>query len=131
MICDFCGFVAQVKTARRPDPENVAPTYLGGAWRPQKERMDAGIYTTLYLVNAPKSEALSENACFLFFLPAEAQEPEMFVPREPLGPNARRAGWQGFRIELGPFVERVIALGRGVDREEPALTENGSGGVEP
>lgn len=111
IICDFCGFVAQVKTARRRDPEIIGSMYLGGAWSPQKARMDAGIYTTLYFVNVPQDDEPSAARCFIFFLPAEAQEPEMFVPREPLGPHARRAGWQGFKIELGGFTSRVIPVG--------------------
>jgi hypothetical protein len=50
VICDFCGYVAQVKTVTSPDPSRVPGAVLGAAWRVQKERMDAGIYFPLFVV---------------------------------------------------------------------------------
>ncbi len=32
IICDFCGYLAQVKTTERPDIENPPRTLLGAAW---------------------------------------------------------------------------------------------------
>src|SRR5687767_6614288 len=59
LICDFCGFLAQVKTvsasALAPLPKRV----LGAAWGPQKERMDAAIYFPVFLVlKAPSGHAI-------------------------------------------------------------------------
>src|SRR5262245_59397054 len=50
VICDFCGFLAQVKTASSADPSYLPSMLLGAGWRVQKERMDAGIYFPLFLV---------------------------------------------------------------------------------
>lgn len=50
LICDFCGYLAQVKTARTKDIERIPRQILGAAWSVQKERMDAGIYFPLFLV---------------------------------------------------------------------------------
>src|SRR5476649_1445316 len=55
VICDFCGYLGQVKTARVADVSLVPKTVLGAAWGPQKARMDAAIYFPLFLVLAAKS----------------------------------------------------------------------------
>lgn len=94
LICDFCGFLAQVKTmsahALTPLPKQV----LGAAWGPQKNRMDSAIYFPLYLVlRAPTAQAI-------FYLPTDFQSPKLFVPRKPLSASAKRAGWQGFMYDL-------------------------------
>jgi hypothetical protein len=41
VICDFCGYLAQVKTTTANDVNVVPRTLLGAAWGPQKARMDA------------------------------------------------------------------------------------------
>jgi hypothetical protein len=50
VICDFCGYLAQVKAANVKCVDEIPKTILGAAWGPQKERMDAGIYFPLFLV---------------------------------------------------------------------------------
>lgn len=42
IICDFCGYSAQVKTHRNTTSDIIPRKILGAAWGPQKERMDAG-----------------------------------------------------------------------------------------
>ncbi len=94
IVCDFCGFLAQVKTKNVKDIEVLLKSILGAAWDPQKERRDAGMYFSLYIVL--KSESLSS----IYFLSADLQTPDMFVVRKPLSKTARRAGWQGFYYDL-------------------------------
>jgi type II restriction enzyme len=43
IICDFCGYLAQVKATRQADVDKPPRSLMGSAWAPQKERMDAGI----------------------------------------------------------------------------------------
>src|SRR3989442_1225626 len=50
VICDFCGYLAQVKTTVRKDVASVPPSLMGAAWAPQNERMVAGIYFPLFIV---------------------------------------------------------------------------------
>ena len=48
VICDFCGHLTQVKTAKVADLTTIPKRILGADWGPQKERMDYGnviIYT--------------------------------------------------------------------------------------
>ena len=90
MICDFCGFLAQVKSIASRDLQKIPDTILGAAWSVQKARMDSGIYFPLFLV------LMNGRNSAIYYLSADTQKPEMFKPRNPLGVNARRAGWQGF-----------------------------------
>lgn len=105
VVCDFCGYLAQVKTARREDIDTLPTSILGGAWSVQKERMDAGIYFPLFLVLVNNRGKASIN-----YLPADLQPPEMFVARKPLSSTARRAGWQGFRYDLSNSSDRFVRL---------------------
>lgn len=94
LICDFCGFLAQVKSMNVRAVEPLPRLVLGAAWEPQRERMVSAIYFPLFLV----LKAPAEVACY--YLPADYQRPELFVPRKPLSGTARRAGWQGFVYDL-------------------------------
>ena len=106
VICDFCGYVAQVKTITTALINKIPSTVLGAAWGPQKERMDAGIYFPLFLVLvAPVMKNYR-----IFYLPTDLQEPGMFQARAPLSPTARRSGWQGFVYNLGTLRDRFVQL---------------------
>jgi type II restriction enzyme len=105
IVCDFCGWLAQVKTASVNSIDQLPDYVLGAAWKPQKERMAAGVYIPLFLVLAGKSSGMS-----VFFLSREAQEPDMFVPRKPLSKDAKRAGWQGFRYDLRNWKSRFLRI---------------------
>ena len=95
LICDFCGFLGQVKAMTVPVVSPLPKQVLGAAWAPQKERMDSGIYFPLFLVlKAPAAQAI-------YYLPTDFQSPALFAARKPLSSSARRAGWQGFMYVLG------------------------------
>ena len=103
VVCDFCGYLAQVKSAKVKDVTVLPKTVLGAAWGVQKERMDAGIYFPLFLVLVGYSRT---NA--IYYLSADLQSPEMFVPRKPLPRTARRAGWQGVLYDLRMVADGAI-----------------------
>ncbi|WP_296576858.1 DpnI domain-containing protein [Phreatobacter sp.] len=95
LICDFCGYLAQVKGATVRDVGVIPGSVMGAAWGPQKERMESGIYFPLFLVlvTADKTQQA------IFYPSADLQRPEMFRKRNPLGSSARRAGWTGFNYD--------------------------------
>lgn len=106
VICDFCGFLAQVKSFTSERTEQLPSHVLGAAWGPQKERMDAGIYYPLYILAiAPNGRSFG-----MWYLPADLQCVEMFVPRKPLKSTAKRAGWQGFIINLRSAIGQPVRL---------------------
>jgi type II restriction enzyme len=104
VICDFCGFLAQVKAARVNNVEKLPKQLLGAAWRPQRERMRAGIYFPLFIV------LIRNRSSEIYYLAADLQVPDMFLPRKPLSSTAKKAGWRGFRYDL------TTVLGQGVVR---------------
>ena len=109
VICDFCGYLGQVKTMKVRDAAKLPRYLLGAAWAPQRERMDAGILTALYVV------LRSEEHYAVYLLPPERQPQDMFVIRRPLGPSAKQPGWQGFIYDLtvvSPGDIRRIAEGQ-------------------
>ena len=95
LICDFCGYLAQVKSVTVKDIDLLPKQILGAAWGPQKERMDSGIYFPLFIVAYKDKKNIG-----VYFLPSDLQTSNMFIPRKPLSESARRAGWQGFMIDL-------------------------------
>ncbi|WP_073056905.1 DpnI domain-containing protein [Kaistia soli] len=106
VICDFCGYLAQVKASRVKDIDVVPKSVMGAAWGPQSERMAASIYFPLFLVLV--SEDFKRHA--IYYLASDLQLPEMFKPRKPLSLTARRAGWQGFHYDLVPVRDRFVRL---------------------
>jgi hypothetical protein len=96
VICDFCGYVAQVKTTARPNIDEPPTRLMGAAWAPQRERMDAGIYFPLFIVVVTPD--LRRAA--VYYLPGDLQTPDMFHMRKPLSDTARRAGWTGYELRL-------------------------------
>jgi type II restriction enzyme len=104
LICDFCGYLAQVKAVSVRDHEVLPPVALGAAWEPQSERMASAIYFPLFLV------LISGKMHSIFYLSADLQKPEMFKPRKPLSEKARRAGWRGFVYDLSEVKESSVRL---------------------
>jgi type II restriction enzyme len=123
VICDFCGYLAQVKASTSKDGRTPPKRLLGAAWGPQRQRMDAGIYFPLFLVLvAPKERLFS-----IHYLSGDLQSEDMFEARKPLSVNAKRAGWQGFHYDLAAAGPRLIfvtegrlAAERPVDAAPPA-----------
>ncbi|WP_193366909.1 DpnI domain-containing protein [Pelagibius marinus] len=107
LICDFCGYLAQVKATKQSDHERVPRQIPGAAWSVQKERMDAGIYFPLFLVVVNKDDP---RAYSIFYLAADLQTSEMFKPRRPLSKTAKRAGWQGFMYDLTSVQSSFVRL---------------------
>ena len=106
IICDFCGYLGQVKAARTGNISVIPKSGLGAAWGPQKARMDAAIYFPLFLVLVTAD--LKKYA--IHYLAADLQSPELFKSRTLLSKTARRAGWQAFTYESGAIKERFVRL---------------------
>ena len=104
IICDFCGFLAQVKTKSVMDIDVLPSSVLGAAWGPMQERLEAGIYFPLYLV------LVAGRRRSIWYLAADLQTRDMFRPRNPLGPKARRAGWQGFTYDFGQVTDAFVRV---------------------
>jgi type II restriction enzyme len=119
VICDFCGYLAQVKACWVADVSVPPKRILGAAWGVQQARMQAGIFFPLFLVLiAPKGRQA------IYYLAADLQPLSMFRPRKPLSARARRANWQGFVYDLTqvPAGALVCLWKSGDKRSAPAAT---------
>ena len=96
VICDFCGYLAQVKAATVATVEILPRQIFGAAWGPQRERMEAGIYFPAL----PRVGDRGLGVLRHHHPPADLERPEMFKARKPLSATARRAGWTGFLYDL-------------------------------
>jgi excinuclease UvrABC nuclease subunit len=57
----------------------------------------------LFIVQVDKAKNYA-----IYYLSADLQFPDMFVPRKPLSANARRHGWEGFMYDLTKVQEGAI-----------------------
>src|ERR1043166_4599795 len=67
IMCDFCGYLAQGKCRQHDDIEVLLRKWMGAAWKPQAERMEAGMYFPLFIVIVPRQ---GSNAS-VWYLPAD------------------------------------------------------------
>ena len=104
LICDFCGFLAQVKSSNVKDIEKLPSSILGAAWKPPEDRMNAGIYFPLYLV------LVNKKKYSVFYLSSDLQSKDIFVARKPLSVKAKRAGWQGFMYDISKIKNHFVRL---------------------
>ena len=109
VICDFCGYLAQVKGSSSRDGRTPPKVLLGAALGPQRQRMDAGIYFPLFLVLV--APALGRFS--IHYLSADLQTRELFLARKPLRETARKAGWTGFRYDLASIRDRFVLIAEG------------------
>jgi type II restriction enzyme len=106
LVCDFCGYLAQVKTINSKNVDSCPLKILGAAWGPQEERMKAGIYFPLFIVLVD----VSHRQEAIYYLPADLQTLGMFEPRKELSATAKRAGWKGFIINIEKAMASPIRL---------------------
>lgn len=71
MICDFCGFTAQVKAVSLQPGTRLPRTLLGASWPVQRERMEAHIYLPLFIV-AVRGVT---NPAEVYYLPSDLRSP--------------------------------------------------------
>lgn len=120
VICDFCGFLAQVKASTSIDGETPPRRLLGAAWGPQRERMEAAIYFPLYVVLVSPTQSRYS----IHYLSSDLQPPELFLARAPLKEGAKRAGWQGFYYDLDVVRDRLVRVCHGtLKRPRSPLTD--------
>lgn len=95
IICDFCGYLAQVKSKNTLNIDKLPLKFTGAAWGVQEERLDSCIYMPLFIVLYKSKKEFG-----IYYLSADLQNRELFVPRNPLKESAKRSDWQGFVYDL-------------------------------
>ena len=107
VICDFCGFLAQVKARNVKKRGQKLVSLLGAAWKPQKVRMESGIIFPLFVVDILRGRPVE-----IRYLDRKSQEniDGLYIPRKPLSRTARRAGWQGFLYDFSKVQNKIKTL---------------------
>ncbi len=80
---------------------------LGAAYGPTVEAARKGEFPSLLLLSWRKE---SNAVTGLRVIAGAAISPAAIIPRKPLGPNARRAGWQGCIINLRGIPQSAIVI---------------------
>ena len=91
--CETCKEEFELKAQKG----QFGPRVLDGAYRSMLERLQSANNPNLVLMNYDVAKLSVTN---LFVIPKHFFIPEIIEPRKPLGPNARRASWQGCNIRL-------------------------------
>jgi hypothetical protein len=71
VICDFCGYLAQVKGISQ---KGKTTTVRGSGWKAQEKRLDAGIYFPIFIVKLQDERPVS-----IHYIPADFLRREFFV----------------------------------------------------
>lgn len=77
---------------------------MSAAWKPQHQRILAGIYSGLYLTGYRKN---GKTLVLIEYVPPQILEatPQVYEPRKPLSATAQRAGWRGYTLNVGRLPE--------------------------
>ena len=114
--CQGCGEAYQLKAKSG----GIGNRILGAAYSPTLASFRAGNYPSLILLGYDREAWVVANVEVVF---RGALTESCLVARKPLGPNARRAGWQGCTIvlDLLPATARVTVLQNGVWSEPETI----------
>lgn len=91
--CGGCREEFELKAQRR----NFGAKVLDGAYAAKIQRLASANNPNLFLMNYDRARM---SVTDLLVVPKHFFTPGIIEPRKPLGPLARRAGWQGSRIRL-------------------------------
>ena len=103
IVCDFCGYLAQVKTITASNIDTPPSSLRGAAWNVLEERLNAGIYFPLFIVLVNGGE----NS--IFYLSSDLQKREIFVPRTPSLIGGTRV-WQGVNYDFRTVRDHFIRV---------------------
>jgi len=108
-ICNQCGRNIQIKSSAKPFSinRNNKLKILGAEYTTTLNSINSEVEWDLMLVQYDKEHHMVLNIKVVEAMNIKA---ENVVPRKPLGPNARRAGWQGCYLEFDSEVIQIISL---------------------
>ncbi|MDC3231042.1 hypothetical protein OAU17_01955 [Acidimicrobiia bacterium] len=98
-ICNKCSKNIQIKSSSKPFKFNKDSKLkiLGAEYRTTLNSIESNVNWDLMLVHYDKEFNIVKN---IKIIRSQYIGSDNIVPRKPLGPNARRAGWQGCYLEF-------------------------------
>lgn len=118
-LCEGCGEDFELKSARRPFGRRI----VDGALKTMMDKALSGRAPNLLLLNYDRAALAVTN---LIVVPKQFVLPAIIEARKPLGPTARRAGWQGCNLLVSeiPDAGKVWLVRDGTMREQIAARED-------
>lgn len=109
-VADFACVVCAARYQLKGKNGRFGPRITGAAYAPLAEAAAAGTVPEHILV---EYDTRFGTVVFVDAIPGRLITPERIIPRKKLGPNARRAGWQGCNIDIKdlPYVRMVAPAG--------------------
>lgn len=109
--CPSCGITYQLKSKNG----RHGPQVSNSAYEPKMVAIKAGVAPNYAFLEYSRT---TWSITGLFIVPGHFMSPSVIQRRNPLGPNARRAGWVGSNIPLGqlPSSARVPVVENGAAR---------------
>ncbi len=109
--CPQCSIQYQLKSTKAP----IGPRVPDGAYTTMVEAVRSDTCPALVLMHYRKVDWSVQN---LIVIPSFALTEQAIIPRKPLAPTARRAGWIGCNIDLSRIAPqaRVNVVKQGVAR---------------
>ena len=99
--CAECNEPYELKSSKRPFRGRI----LDGEYSTLVRAIESRDNPNLLLLNY---DAARTRVTDLHAIPRQALSRLSVIPRKPLGPNARRAGWQGCTIDLGGLPQTAL-----------------------
>ncbi|NJC40127.1 type II restriction enzyme [Brevundimonas alba] len=111
--CAACGEEYELKSGQGA----VAGVLPAGAWGAMKQRLAAANNPSLFVMGYDR---VAHRVSELIVVPRHFFTGAIIRPRAPLGPDARRAGWQGCTIRLKdvPAAGRIPLIQHGAPRPQ-------------
>ena len=111
--CAACGEEYEFKSGQGA----VAGVLPAGAWGAMKQRLAAANNPSLFVMGYDRA---AHRVSELIVVPRHFFTEAIIRPRAPLGPDARRAGWQGCTIRLKdvPAAGRIPLIQHGAPRPQ-------------
>ena len=111
--CAACGEEYELKSGQGA----VAGVLPAGAWEAMKQRLAAANNPSLFVMGYDRA---AHRVSELIVVPRHFFTEAIIRPRAPLGPDARRAGWQGCTIRLKdvPAAGRIPLIRHGAPRPQ-------------
>lgn len=113
-VADFDCFVCSTRYQIKSKDGRMGPTIIGAAYQPTIEAIRAGAFPELVLV---EFDGRRSSVVYVDAVPGRSIVEDRVIARRPLGPRARRAGWQGCTIDVGGLPSVSIVAPLGADRQ--------------
>lgn len=101
-VCDFVCPACAEEFELKSQKTRFGAKVVDGAWKTMTERLAAANSPNLLLMRYDRPRLAVTD---LIVVPRQFFTPEIIERRRPLGPHARRAGWEGCNILLGRVPE--------------------------